>query len=65
MVLSSKTLKERYGKLAPKARIQAMIEDMVDTSVIMDAVQEYGDQRYRDGERMNQSWHDFLHGLGR
>lgn len=61
MSLSAETLKERYGHLQPFEKVKQMIEDMVDTSVIMQAVRTYGAKCYeagvRDGESRYQSRH--------
>jgi hypothetical protein len=65
MVLSTKTLEERYGNLEGLAKIKAMIDDMVDTSIIIYEVSAYGNTRYHKGVADQQSRHQYRnHDMG-
>lgn len=49
MSLSDETLHERYGALPLLEGIERMIEDAVDTHIIMERVRKFGSLRYRNG----------------
>ena len=65
MALSDETLQERYGELPLLKGIERMIDDMVDTDVIMDRIKRYGRDHYAAGQRDIQSRYDYPDMTGR
>lgn len=59
MALSEQELRDRYAQFSTSERIRKMIEDMVDTHVIMKEVQQYGREKYAAGQRDIHSRLDF------
>jgi hypothetical protein len=55
MSLSDKMLQERYGDLPLLEQVERMIEDMVDTPVIMERVRKFGSERFNVGYRQGES----------
>ncbi len=49
MVLSAKTIEERYGKLSPYDRVKKMVQDSCDEALIMAAVRDFGYARFQAG----------------